>query len=489
MRMTQLYPRPLSTLSPAPLLAGLMLLPLLAAMPASVSAAENNASQSGQSAAQTDEARAAETAADAAMEQSGSGRTLEDFFISAMEYSPRIQVAEARRDIGTARKRQATGQLLPQVSASANVSENRQEALDRVNQYRGERYALQLRQVLFDWQAFARRRSSSMEEEQFEAEYFAELSALLTEVAEIYFEVLQAEDALRSIDSELNATQTQLQQIERMHGLQMVQITDLYDAQARLAAVEAERLNLATEVTLAREALRSISGLGVGELYTLGDDTQLPQIEGTVAEWVARARQDNHMILAREYAVKAAERRVSERRGAYMPRVSLIAQQQQSNLGFDNQLLNSRTDTGYVALDVTIPLFAGGSSRAAVSEARSQQSIAQNELRQLNLDVSERTRLAYLRLQSTEQQIAAAEKLLEARRVASRARQRGFELGTVTSVDVLDAVRDEFVAERDLQAIRYEHIKMGLYLRRDSGTLTADDLVDISVSLEAPEED
>lgn len=487
MRMTELYPTRLFSLSPARLLTGFVLLPLLvlAAAPASLFAAGNDS----QPAPLTEEALAAEAAAEAAMEESGSGRTLEDFFIAAMEYSPRIRVAEARRSIGSARKRAATGQLLPQISASANVSENRQESLDRVNQYRGERYALQLRQVLFDWQAFARRRSSSMEEEQFEAEYFAELSALLTEVAEMYFEVLQAEDALRSIDSELEATQTQLQQIERMHGLQMVQITDLYDAQARLAAVEAERLNLATEVTLAREALRSVSGLGVGDLYTLGDDAQLPQIDGTVGEWVARAREDNHMILAREYAVKAAERRVSERRGAYMPRVSLIAQQQQSNLGFDNQLLDSRTDTGYLAIDVTIPLFAGGSNRAAVSEARSQESIARNELRQLNLDVSERTRLAYLRVQSTEQQIAAAEKLLEARRIASRARQRGFELGTVTSVDVLDAVRDEFVAERDLQAIRYEHIKMGLYLRRDSGTLTGDDLVDISVSLEAPAAD
>jgi len=485
MCMTELYSFRFATLSPARLRTGVFLLGLMALVttPTSLLAAESN----GQSTPLTKEALAAEAAAEAAMTESGSGRTLEDFFIAAMEYSPRIQVAEARRDIGTARKRAASGQLLPQISASANVSENEREALEQVSRYRGERYALQLRQVLFDWQAFARRRSASMEEEQYEAEYFAELSALLTEVAELYFEVLQAEDALRSIDSELEATQTQLQQIERMHGLQMVQVTDLYDARARLASVEAERLNLSTEVTLAREALRSVSGLAVGDLYTLGDDAQLPQVDGSLGEWVARARQDNHMILAREYAVKAAERRVSERRGAYMPRVSLIAQQQQSNLGFDNQLLDSRTDTGYLALDVTIPLFAGGSSRAAVSEARSQESIARNELRQLNLDVSERTRLAYLRLQSTKQQIAAAEKLLEARRVASRARQRGFELGTVTSVDVLDAVRDEFLAERDLQAIRYEHIRMGLYLRRDSGTLTAADLVDISVSLDAPE--
>lgn len=435
----------------------------------------------------------AEIAAANAMQQSGSGRTLEDFFLSAMDHSPRLRVAEARRDIGDARRRGATGQLLPQVSASASITENRQERADpqtgteEVSRYQGERYAVQLRQVLFDWQTFQRRNYASLEEAQFDAEYFAELSALLTEVAEAYFDVLQAEDALASSESELEATRNQLDQIQRMHGMQMVQITDLRDAEARLAQVEAEQVYLSSDVELAREALYSISGLVVGDLFTLGDDTELPEVEGTIQDWVTLARQGNHLVQAREYAVQAAGRRVAVQRGAYMPRVSLIAQQQQSNLGFDNRL-DQRTDTGYIGLDVTIPLFAGGSSRAAVSEARSQENIARNELRQLNLDVNEQTRLAYLRLQTTQRQIEALEKVLEARQLARNARQRGFELGTVTTVDVLDAVRDEFLAERDLQAMRYEHIKTGLYLRRDSGTLTADDLLDISVSLQPPEQ-
>ncbi len=417
--------------------------------------------------------------------ETGIGQTLEDFFTAALEYSPRLQVAQAKRDIGAARRRGANGQLLPQISASASLSENRQDALNRVSEYSGERLALVLRQVLFDWRIFSQRGQAYAMENQMEAEYFAELSVVLTSVAERYFDVLQAEDALRSIQSERESVANQVNQVERLYGLQMAQITDLYDAQARLSAVEAEELLLSSDVTLTRDALRSVSGIGVGNLYVLGENTDLPDVDGTAEEWVQRARQGNHQIRAREYSVEIADRRVSEQRGAYMPRVNLIVQQQRSDLGFDNIPIN-RTDTGYIGLDISMPLFAGGSIRAGVSEAISQQSIARSELRQLNLDVSEQTRLSFLRLKAAERQIEASEKLLESRTLATTARRRGFELGTVTSVNVLDAVREQFVAERDLQRIRYDYIRLSLYLRRDAGVLSSDDLVDIGSRLDQP---
>jgi outer membrane protein len=417
--------------------------------------------------------------------QQGIGITLEDFFTSALEYSPRLQAAEERWKIGSARRRGANGQLLPQVSASASISDNEQDNQIRTQNYRGERYSVQLRQVLFDWRVFSQRSQAYLLENQYEAEYYAELAALLTLVAERYLGVLQAEDALESSRAELEAIRSQLAQVERMYSLQMVQVTDLYDAQARMAAVEAEQLYLSSEVTLAREALRAVSGLSVGSLFTLGDDAELPQIEGNVDEWVVRANEGNHSIRAREIAVEIADERVSEQRGNYMPRVSLIMQQQSSDLGYDNTLIG-RTDTGYIGVDVTVPLFTGGSTRAAVSEAVSMQSIARSELRQLNLDVSEQTRLSFLRLKSAERQIGAAEKLLESRELSTTASRRGFELGTVTSVEVLDKVRDQFLAERDLLRIRYEYLRLSLQLRRDAGSLSADDLVDISRRLIPP---
>jgi outer membrane protein len=62
--------------------------------------------------------------------------------------------------------------------------------------------------------------------------------------------------------------------------------------------------------------------------------------------------------------------------------------------------------------------------------------------------------------------------------------QRGFSLGTVTSVDVLNAIRDQYRAERDLQRARYEQIKYMLILKREAGTLDAEDIVEVGNWLE-----
>jgi len=409
----------------------------------------------------------------------GDGRTLQDFFSAAMEHSPRLRIAEERANIGAAQRRAATGRLLPQVNANVSLSDNRQRALGELTTYRGERYNLQLRQTLFDWRAFQARREAMVTENQYEAEYYAELAALLTTVAERYFAVLEAEDAVASSAAELRAVENQLEQVQRLYNLQMVQITELFDVQARQATIEAEQLNLRSELTLAREALRAASGLSVGPLYQLAEEAELPRLDGELDDWVQRAQRNNHTIAAREFAVEASDRRVSQSRGAYLPQVSVVAQQQQSTLGFDNMPMN-RTDTSYVGIDLNIPLFAGGSNRATVSEAISQQSIARNELRQLQLDVGEQTRMLFLRTQANEMRIRAAERVLASTRIAAESRQRGFELGNVTSVEVLDAIRDQYRAERELQSLRYEHIQLTLLLRREAGTLSAEDLLDIS---------
>lgn len=416
----------------------------------------------------------------------GMGVTLEDFFLAAMDFSPSLKIAEERMNIGEARRRAATGQLLPQVNATANLSDNRQRQVQGLSTYRGERYALQLRQVLFNWAAFKERSAAKLAEDQIEAEYFEQLAVLLTDIAEKYFTVLQAKDALRFNQSELEAVELQLEQVQSMYDRQMIQVTDLYEVRARLAEVRAEQELLSSEVILAEEMLRAATGLSVGPLHELADVPELPAIEGQVDSWVTQARQNSHLVRAYELAVDIADQRLSQQRSTYMPNVSLVVQQQRSDLGYDN-VASPRTDTGYVAIDVTVPLFAGGSNRASVREATSQRSIASNELRQTQLDISEQTRLTYLTLQSLERRIRAAEQVLESRQLSAVAQRRGFELGTVTAVDVLQSTRDAFMAARDLQAYRYQYLNTSLALRHFAGTLTADDLLAISETLVAPD--
>ena len=142
------------------------------------------------------------------------GSTLEDFFTAAVNFSPRIRIAEASLHISSARRRAANGLLLPQVNANANLSDNRRNQLNLMQEFDGERYSLSLTQALFNWQAFSARKQAYLVEDQAEEEYYYELAFLLTEVAEKYFNVLQAEDALESIASEVEAVSTQLAQIQ-----------------------------------------------------------------------------------------------------------------------------------------------------------------------------------------------------------------------------------------------------------------------------------
>lgn len=414
------------------------------------------------------------------------GRTLEDFFTAALNNNPELNIARERWSVMTARKDQTNGQLLPQITANANVSDNARTESGRPElSYTGERYTLQLSQVLFNWSAFAARGQAYALEDQSEAEYYAQVAQLLTEVADAYLGVLQNEDALASIESEFDAMENQVNRIQQLFDLQLARVTDLYDAQARLAAIGAERVTIESELALARENLRAVSGLEAGDLARLPEEITVVPLQDGLDVWLDRTRTNNRLIEARQLALEAADKQVSRQRGAHMPRVSLIVQHQQTNTGFDNIPLPNRTENNYVGIDFSMPIFSGGATRAGVREAQSMRSIAANELRQVELDIIEQTRNAFLLVRAGEARIQAGQALAESTDTSYTAMLEGFELGTVTSVDVLNALRDRFRAERDLQEARYDHIRAGLALRRDAGVLTADDVRGISEMLNA----
>jgi outer membrane protein len=422
------------------------------------------------------------------------GSSLEDFFNATLNNSPDLAIARERWAVGTARKDQATGQILPQVNASGSLSENQRTApnpetgLDTTDDYPGKRYGVSISQVLFHWQAFQMRRQASLIEDQSEAEYYATLANLLTVIADQYLLVLQAEDALGSVNSELEAMTTQLDQVQSLYDLQLARITDLYETQARLAAIQANKVELESEVTINRENLRATSGIEVGALRRLPEAIQVEPMQEAIEVWLQRTEDNNKELAARQFALQAADKQVSAARGTYMPQVSLVYQYQQSNVGFDNQKVsaNDFIETNYVGVNLQVPIFAGGANRAKVREAFSLRNIAEGELRQTEVDLLARTRLAYAQVKTGESRIMAGQVLAESTATSFEAMQRGYELGAVTTVDVLNALRDRFAAERDLQQARYDHIRAQLALRRDSGSLTADDIMDVSTMMNAP---
>ena len=410
------------------------------------------------------------------------GRTLEDFFTAAINYSPKLSAARERWNIGSARVDRANGQLLPQVQLGAVLSKNEYQTdlIDR--NYNGERYSLSVSQVLFNWQAFSARKMAYLTEDQNESDYYAQLAEVLTIIADQYLRVLQAQDAASSIRSEIDALTTQIERLQTLFDLQLARVTDLYEAKARLAAAQAQQVELDGNVEIAREMLKAATGIEVGELSRLPEAISVQPLEGSLGDWLTRASENNKVIEGRRLALQVARSQVSQARGAYMPTVSLVYQKQQSDTGFDN-IQQPPYETNYLGVNVTVPLFAGGSNRATVREAFSLQNIAESEYQQTELDVLDRARNAYFQVKTGESRIESAKILLDSRITSLDAMRQGFEFGTVTSVDVLNALRDQFSAERDLQRARYDHIRAHLILRRETGSLSADDMMEVNAML------
>ncbi|MBT6275123.1 MAG: TolC family protein, partial [Chromatiales bacterium] len=145
---------------------------------------------------------------------------------------------------------------------------------------------------------------------------------------------------------------------------------------------------------------------------------------------------------------------------------------------------NDRWDNT-VGLRLSVPIYQGGLvlSRTRESQHRHQGALEDHErqrraTQRLTRDAFRGVLSGISRVKALEQAVRSAESALEAI-------EAGFQVGTRTSVDVLNAQRELFGASRDFSRARYEYILDILRLRQASGTLDPDDLTEVNVWLKA----
>lgn len=158
---------------------------------------------------------------------------------------------------------------------------------------------------------------------------------------------------------------------------------------------------------------------------------------------------------------------------------------QRSNIGYDN-ILQPRTETGVIGVNVTLPIYTGGAVSAMVSEQRARRRIAELELEQGERESRVAARSAWLQLQSLRAQATAARRAVESGAKSVEANEKGYRLGVATLVDVLDARRDAFAAERDYADVRLEYLRQWTLLGHLTGTLDDAAIARLSEVLKRP---
>lgn len=304
---------------------------------------------------------------------------------------------------------------------------------------------------------------------QAEAQYRNAQIDLMVRTAEAYFDVLRAADAVTVQEALLRANERQLEQSKQRFEVGLVAITDVNESQAAYDRSRAELINAKNTLGNAWEALRTITGPLSVPLARLGEKLPLaPPEPNDIEAWADAALRGNYGVIAATEAATAAKRDIDVQRSGYYPKVDLQAGYDISRSGAE---IGSDSDTAFVGLSVSVPIFQGGAVASRTREAGYRFRAAQDQLDQQRRAVHQQVKDAFRGIHSSIEDVKARQASIVSARSALESTQAGLEVGTRTQVDVLNAQRNLFQAEDEYLSARYDYIINGLRLHQATSTL------------------
>jgi outer membrane protein len=404
----------------------------------------------------------------------------------AKEYDATIAAARFQFQAEHERVPQGLAGLLPVISAQANTNMN--EVNNRTSgnstRYNDHGWSVGLTQPIFRYQNIVQYGQAGYQFQQAEAVYLNAEQELILRVAEAYFDVLAAEDALAFIRAEKTSISEQLAQAKRNFEVGTATITDTNEAQARYDLSVAQEIAAINALEIARRTLEEITATLITELAQLRTDLQLlPPQPNDMNLWVDSALNNNLAVRANIAALEVASREIERQRAGHFPTVDLIARYQDQTQPLNEAFgRTSRQDVDgtLIGLEVNLPLFAGG-----IVNSRTRAAVALRDRARANLDAARRSaqfeaRQSFLNVNNGRAQVLALEQALKSSETALQSNRVGYEVGVRINIDVLNAQQQVFETQRDLARARYDTIINGLRLKAAAGTLNEADVVEVN---------
>ena len=399
--------------------------------------------------------------------------------------SPELNGSEYTLEILRAQERQAIGKLLPQVSLMGNYSINRfsreksQFSPAVSTEYPGTRATINLQQPLFDLQAYLLAKSQEAKTSQAEEDLLAAHQKLIADLIERYFDALKAADESEIIAAELSSTEKQLARVEAMHARQMAMITDLYELQARVETLRTSLIDTENNARIALEKLRELTGDAVTSIQPTRLDTFLPPPEGSIESWVDQAGKINPELQALKHAVESAKQSIAAYKAGYFPRLELQLSESYSDTAYNNQQ-SPPFDVATAAVQATLPIYEGGTTTARIREAEARKRLSEANLEQKLRELEKLTRAAYLDMETSPARSKATDRQLAASEKSRDAMQKGYELGVVSIVDLLDAEKRLSDARKEQRKARYRYFTARSSLYHQTGRLIGEELAQMN---------
>lgn len=356
-------------------------------------------------------------------------------------------------------------------------------------------YQLRLQQPLFRWDRWIALKRADKSVAQAEATFAAAEQDLAVRVTSSYFSALAARDSLDAETLNKEAIKRQLEQNETRFEVGLIAITDVLESRAAYDQSVAAEIASKRQLAIAIESLREIIGQRVDDLVAPGEDLPLMNPDPANEDaWVEKAMAQNLNLEASRIAVQIANDDVRSQRTGHYPTLDLVLTHGEfdsdgnslntvmgvSTPGSNDQDSNSDT----ISLQFNVPIYSGGAVSSRVRQAVYNKEAAQQRLERIARETERQTRDAYLSVLAEISRVKALKEAVKSSETALSATEAGFDVGTRTSVDVLNSRRDLLRAQVNFYQSRYDYLVNLINLKRAAGTLSGADLQQISDWLE-----
>ena len=421
-----------------------------------------------------------------------SSESLLDIYNEALENDPTYKAAEYSYLADKELKVQGRAALLPSITLSGSTNWNEYyQNKELQQQYNSFSTSARVTQPLFRLDTWFQYRQSKSLTDAAEADFAFEQQNLLVRTAELYFGVLRAIDNLNAAISEEKAIKKQLDQAKQRFEVGLSAITGVQEAQLAFDLSKASRIRTEGSLYSARESLNALIGREIFSLDELGDGLliDLPT-PSSKEKWVELALENNYQLKAAYLRKKAAKSSARSVASNHLPKIDIVGSQSESETnqfnyeGFniDGQGIPVPSVTGRrnYAIQLSMPLFQGGAVNSRRKQAYSQYERANENTLFTERRIIQEVRSQFSNVLTLVANVNAQKQAVISATSALEATQVGYRVGTRNVVDLLQAEKNLYSAEKNLANAKYDYILANLRLGLASGTITPADIVKIN---------
>ena len=313
---------------------------------------------------------------------------------------------------------------------------------------------------------------------------------LIVRVAQAYFNVLAAADALQTEQANSKAIAEQLASAKRNFEVGNATITDTREAEARFDLARSQEIAGENDLQVAHVTLDQLVGRNGIVPHPLALPAALPPVmPSQTSDWVSLTESDNPALKQAQLTRDIAELETGRAKAGYLPTLAATAGIQK-NYEHDRFAIPQGTfasggfgSNSSVTVTLTVPLYAGGAIQGRLRETVALQEKARTDAEGAHNTALLGTRTAFLNAQSLNAQVKALEASEASSKLSLDATVLGYKVGVKVNLDVLNAQTQLYTTQRDLAAARYNYLVATLKLRQAAGTLTTNDLLPVNALL------